>query len=244
MTCAKTTGCISTIYRSRFDGGRPVLKILSRWFRFTIVLFFNSVRYILVAFPVVVREPLFACCVVFCWVSRDTDDKTTVMCMLCCSMVRRTESVERSRNHGVDCRRVAPPSNGDHDLFFGLVTAEQRYIGWNALLWPSWSQDDEKWKSRLTWRLKKCFHWTSGRVAPQWCVVYHQLLTWSTSAEHVRNRAEEFMDCCRHVVCVAIEGVGSGIDHEQDNLFVHRFSVVCSDACRLFRRVGDRFFLF
>ena len=31
----------------------------------------------LVAFSVVVREPLFACCVVFCWVSRDTDDKTT-----------------------------------------------------------------------------------------------------------------------------------------------------------------------
>ena len=54
---------------------------------------------------------------------------------------------------------MAPPANGDHDLFFGLITAEQRYIGWNALLWPSWSQDDEKWKSCRTWRLKKCFHW-------------------------------------------------------------------------------------
>ena len=77
VTRAKTTGCTSTICHSRFHVGGPVLKILSRWCRFTIVLFFDSVRLFLVAFPVVVREPLFACCVVFCWVSRDTDDKTT-----------------------------------------------------------------------------------------------------------------------------------------------------------------------
>ena len=25
-------------------------------------------------------------------------------------------------------------------------------------MWPPWS-NDEKWKSRLTWRVKKCLHW-------------------------------------------------------------------------------------
>ena len=134
VTRDKTTGCISTICHSRFHVGGPVSKILSRWCRFTIVLFFFLTVYalFLVAFSVVVREPLFAWCVVFCWVSRDTDDKTTFMCMLCCSMVRCTESVERRRDHGVDCRRVAPSVNGDHDLFFGLFTAEQGCICWNV----------------------------------------------------------------------------------------------------------------
>ena len=127
VTSAKTTGCTSTICHSRFHVDVSVLKILSRWFRFTIVLFFDSVRYIFSwRFPVVVREPLFACCVVLCWVSRETDDKTTFMCMLCCSMVRCTESVlsfqqqERRRHHGVDCRRVVPSVFDGNDLFFGL----------------------------------------------------------------------------------------------------------------------------
>ena len=39
-------------------------------------------------------------------------------------------------------------------------------ICWNVLLWQSWSNDDEKWKSRLRWHVKKCFRiGTSGRVA-------------------------------------------------------------------------------
>ena len=128
------------------------------------IVFLTVYAIFLVAFSVVVREPLFACCVVFCWVSRDTDDKTSFMCMLCCSMVRCTVSVlsfqqeERRRHHGVDCRRVAPPGNGDHDLFFGLFTAEQGCTCWNVF-WQSWSNDDEKWKSRLRRRVKKCFRW-------------------------------------------------------------------------------------
>ena len=66
---------------------------------------------------------------------------------------------KRRRHHGVDGCRVAPSANDGNDLFFGLFTAEQWCIGWNALLWPSWSKDDEKWKSPLTWRVKKCLHW-------------------------------------------------------------------------------------
>ena len=26
-------------------------------------------------------------------------------------------------------------------------------------MWPPWSNNDEKWKSRLTWRVKTCLHW-------------------------------------------------------------------------------------
>ena len=26
-------------------------------------------------------------------------------------------------------------------------------------MWPPWSNNDEKWKSRLTWRVKRCLHW-------------------------------------------------------------------------------------
>ena len=146
-------------------------------------------------------------CVLRCLfsVSRDTDDKTSFMCMLCCSMVRCTESVlsfqqeERRRHHGVDCRRVVPSVFDGNDLFFGLFTAEQGCTCWNVF-WHSWGKDDEKWKSRLRRRVKKCFRWDFWQSCfTHGCVLFYKLLTWSTSAEHVRNRAEEFIDCCRHV---------------------------------------------
>ena len=107
---------------------------------FTIAWFLLTVyRLCVVAYSAVVREPIFLFSGVFCRISRDTDDKRTVVCMLCCSMVRCEESVlffepqkKRRRHHGVDGRRVAPSVNDGNDLFFGLVTAEQRYIGWNG----------------------------------------------------------------------------------------------------------------
>ena len=53
----------------------------------------DSVQICVVAYSAVVREPIFLCSGVLCRISRDTGDKRTFMCMLCCSMVRCAESV-------------------------------------------------------------------------------------------------------------------------------------------------------
>ena len=123
---AKTTGCTSTIYHSRFDVGRPVLQILTRWFRFTIFCFMKVYTIFLVAFSVVVREPIILCSGVFCWVSRDTEDKTTVMCyvVLFHGSLHRVGVVVSAARKASQSWCGLPPRGtlrfDGNDLFFGL----------------------------------------------------------------------------------------------------------------------------
>ena len=213
---------------------------------------FLTVYIFSVAFSVVVREPLFACCVVFCGVSRDTDDKTTVMCMLCCSMVHRVGGKASQSWCGL-------PPRGAHQRMVIMICslALSRLNNGTSVgarfLWPSWSQDDEKWKSRLTWRVKKCLHWdfwqscsTVVHCLPPVVDVVDRRRTRQESGGGVQRllqaRCPTVFPGARCVWC--IRRGGRSIDHEQDNRVVHHFSVVCSDACRLFRRVGHRILLF
>ena len=43
--------------------------------------------------------------------------------------------------------------------------------------WQSWSNDDEKWKSRLRWRVKKCFRWDFWQSCfTHGCVLFLQVV--------------------------------------------------------------------
>ena len=91
------------------------------------------------------------------------------------------------------------------------------FVGMFFFFWQSWSNDDEKWKSRLRWRVKKCFRWNFWQCCST--VVYCFFLQVVDVVDKRRRRQESggrvhrFLQAFGptvfqvHVVCGAFEEV-------------------------------------